>query len=183
MLSRVGYRVPALLACAVCAGCLGALLHGCTCGPIDAYGIHDGAEVQTTVVGRSPPDVSEHPCTGLDDWPSGTTLAWNARVVASGEGPGCATGWLRAMTLDSVNGQAVAAGPGGFVDAGSGCEGSLSLGIQADPQRSIFDPSPDGGPAAWILLRQFVPALMDGGACPLPAGQCVDRFVVWSKKL
>lgn len=104
--------------------------------------------------------------------------------MASGEGPGCGSGWLSAMGLESINGEAVARSPQGFVDAGSGCVGSLSLEIQAlTSNPSIFDPTPDGGPVTWVLVRQFVPASMDGGTCPLPPGECDDSFIASSRKL
>jgi hypothetical protein len=178
----VGSWIAALFAGIGGAGCL-VLIHGCHCDAVVAYGVHDGDEVQTTIVGP-PPSADQRPCTELDDWPPGTTLTWSALVVADGEGPGSGSGWLKAMTLDSVNGQAVARSPQGFVDAGSGCIGSLSLGIQAlTSNPSVFDPTPDGGPGTSVLQRQFVPAAMEGGTCPRPLGECEDSFIARSKKL
>jgi hypothetical protein len=168
-----------------CAGGLGAVVHGCGCDDTAAaYGVQNGDVVQTTILGPYAPSMDQRPCTGLDAWPPGTTVTWSADVMPSGEGPGCGSGWLRGMGLESINGRAVAVNPQGFVDAGSGCVGSLSLGIQAFTSNpSIFDATPDGGPVTWVLAREFVPAATDGGTCPLPPGECDDFFIARSKKL
>jgi hypothetical protein len=180
----MGYWVAASLAGLSCAGALGAVIHGCGCDDTTAYGVRNGDVVQTTILGPHAPSMDQRPCTGLDAWPPGTTVTWNADVMPSGEGPGCGSASLSGMVLESINGQAVAGSPQAFVDAGSGCVGSLSLGIQAFTSNpSIFDLTPDGGAVTWVLVRRFVPAVTDGGTCPLPPGECGDSFIASSEKL
>jgi hypothetical protein len=176
------------LLAAVGAGCAGLALHGCSCDE-SAYGLHQNDAVRTTIIALRYPDGGTDnggpSCEALGDLPAGTTLDWNAHLVAEGEGPGCA-GWAVSDVLPvSSDGVDVTTWPPSRVDAG-GCTGSVTFRIRAlNANASVYGPVPDGGNAPWVLERLFAPDPGDGGgsACPVPQGGCVDWFVASSRKL